>query len=234
MRWNTIYKHKKWLTLNATYLSGTRPLRKDYFKNGMALKRKIGNKKQVLLALLLHKGISNHSMMDLAAIGLSEWTQQKILRHLANLRQLRYRECLHSMKKQPRGRVREHNGDKSLKSFAPCYIFTVTSNDGFYSSPHSLRKNGLKLVCSLNIVYIRKPQVWELSRLCPETSTKLYIHEFGFRSRIIIDISSLNIRTVIICGGGEGVGVGVGVCYYVTPSVPLFFSQLHCVYKCWL
>ncbi len=27
---------------------------------------------------------------------------------------------------------------------------------------------------------IQKPQVWELSRLCPETSTKLYIHEFGF------------------------------------------------------
>ncbi len=28
--------------------------------------------------------------------------------------------------------------------------------------------------------YIRKPQVWELSRLCPETSTILYVHEFGF------------------------------------------------------
>ncbi len=27
---------------------------------------------------------------------------------------------------------------------------------------------------------IRKSQVWELSRLCPETSTKLYFHEFGF------------------------------------------------------
>ncbi len=27
----------------------------------------------------------------------------------------------------------------------------------------------------------KKPQVWELSRLCPETSTKLYVHEFGFR-----------------------------------------------------
>ncbi len=25
---------------------------------------------------------------------------------------------------------------------------------------------------------IQKPQVWELSRLCPETSTKLYVHEF--------------------------------------------------------
>jgi hypothetical protein len=47
-------------------------------------------KKQVPLALLLvHTEISNHSMMGLAVIGLSEWTQQKILRHLANLRQLR-------------------------------------------------------------------------------------------------------------------------------------------------
>ncbi len=27
---------------------------------------------------------------------------------------------------------------------------------------------------------IQKHQVWKLSRLCPETSTKLYVHEFGF------------------------------------------------------
>ncbi len=27
---------------------------------------------------------------------------------------------------------------------------------------------------------IWKPQVWELSRLCPETSTKSYVHEFDF------------------------------------------------------
>ncbi len=26
---------------------------------------------------------------------------------------------------------------------------------------------------------IQKPRVWELSRLCPDTSTKLYVHEFG-------------------------------------------------------
>ncbi len=31
---------------------------------------------------------------------------------------------------------------------------------------------------------IQKPQVCELSRLCPETSTKLYFHEFSF-SRLI-------------------------------------------------
>ncbi len=28
---------------------------------------------------------------------------------------------------------------------------------------------------------IQKPQIWENSRLCPETSTKLYVHEFSFR-----------------------------------------------------
>ncbi len=39
-------------------------------------------------------------------------------------------------------------------------------------------KSGLKLVFNVNIV--RKPQIWELSRLCPEASTKLYVHEFGF------------------------------------------------------
>jgi hypothetical protein len=45
--------------------------------------------------------------------------------------------------------------------------------------PPPLSKSGLKLVCNVNIV-LRKPQVWELSILCPETSTKLYVHEFGF------------------------------------------------------
>ncbi len=40
------------------------------------------------------------------------------------------------------------------------------------------RKSGLKLVCNRHC--IRKPQVWELSRLCHETSTKLYVHKFGF------------------------------------------------------
>jgi hypothetical protein len=35
---------------------------------------------------------------------------------------------------------------------------------------------------------MRKPQVWELSRLCPETSTKLYVHELGFCSVPIVQI----------------------------------------------
>ncbi len=31
----------------------------------------------------------------------------------------------------------------------------------------------------------QKPRVWKLSRLCPETSTKFYVHEFGLRSNIL-------------------------------------------------
>ncbi len=41
-------------------------------------------------------------------------------------------------------------------------LFTVTSNNGSYSP-------------------FPKPKVGELSRLCPGISTKLYVHEFGFR-----------------------------------------------------
>ncbi len=39
-----------------------------------------------------------------------------------------------------------------------------------YPLPYGLRK-----AC-------RKPQAWELSRLCSETWTKLYVHKFGFPS----------------------------------------------------
>jgi hypothetical protein len=47
--------------------------------------------------------------------------------------------------------------------------------------PHP-SKSGLKLVCTVNIVYENLKS--ENSRLCPETSAKLYIHEFGFGSHI--------------------------------------------------
>ncbi len=47
---------------------------------------------------------------------------------------------------------------------------------GFY-----LSKNGLKLVCNVNIVYGNLSSE-KLARLCPENSTKLYVHEFGFCS----------------------------------------------------
>jgi hypothetical protein len=40
-------------------------------------------------------------------------------------------------------------------------------------------KNHLTLL-SLSEIHTETP-FWELSRLCPETSTKLYVYEFGFR-----------------------------------------------------
>jgi hypothetical protein len=46
-----------------------------------------------------------------------------------------------------------------------------------------LSKIGLKLVCNKRC--IRKSQVLELSGLCPETSTKLNVHEFCFWLSII-------------------------------------------------
>jgi hypothetical protein len=36
----------------------------------------------------------------------------------------------------------------------------------------------------------QKPQVWELKRLCPETSKKLYVHEFGFWTTATFGIGS--------------------------------------------
>ncbi len=45
---------------------------------------------------------------------------------------------------------------------------------------------------------IQKPQVWELLRLCTETSTKLYVHEFGFSTHKLRLID----RTESTWGGG--------------------------------
>jgi hypothetical protein len=50
------------------------------------------------------------------------------------------------------------------------YIFEAV----YIAHDISLEKKGLEC--------IRKPQARELSRLCPETSTKLSVHEFGFRT----------------------------------------------------
>jgi hypothetical protein len=65
-----------------------------------------------------------------------------------------------------RSRILGLKWDKSLKSFPPP---TPT--------PPPLGKSGLNLVCNVIIVYRNLKSV-KLSRLCPETSTKLSIHEF--------------------------------------------------------
>ncbi len=74
------------------------------------------------------------------------------------------------------GRILGRNWEKSLQSFPSCYSQSTLLAD--FTPPSPWRKSCLKLVC--NRLCIRKPQVWELSRLCQETSTKLYVHEFGF------------------------------------------------------
>jgi hypothetical protein len=68
-------------------------------------------------------------------------------------------------------------GEKILEFFS--LLLTETTSNGFYS-PSPLSKSGLKLVCN------DKLHVCELSRLCSETSTKLYVHELGFWKAMIV------------------------------------------------
>jgi hypothetical protein len=68
-----------------------------------------------------------------------------------------------------RGRILVRNWDKSLKSF-PSLLFTVTSTKLILPPNPSWEK----------VVCIRETWAWELSRLCPETSMKFYVHEYGF------------------------------------------------------
>ncbi len=96
----------------------------------------------------------------------------------------------------PEAEFLDENQTKSLKSFPPSYsqsplqlcleisltqprrgqlLYIVKEKGGKpdrKTHPHSLwfKKS------------IQKPQVWELSRLWPDTSTKLYVHEFSFCS----------------------------------------------------
>jgi hypothetical protein len=78
-----------------------------------------------------------------------------------------------------RGRILGHNcnWDKSLESFPLCYSQSPLLTD--LTPPPPLSESCMTLVYNVNIVY--EPQVGELSRLCLEASTKLYVHEFGFR-----------------------------------------------------
>ncbi len=85
------------------------------------------------------------------------------------------------------------NPNKSLKSFPPCYsrlqllcIEISISSKSRNLSPFLLRgeeenlKDNHTALLMVKECHIEKPQVWELSRLCPETSLNLYVHEFCF------------------------------------------------------
>jgi len=94
------------------------------------------------------------------------------------------------------GRILGRNPDKSLKSFPPCYSESPLQLC-LEISTSSNSRNLLQFLQCVTVHYKgerkkpwwfkkskQKPQVWELSRLWPETSTWLCVHEFGFRSQI--------------------------------------------------
>jgi hypothetical protein len=84
---------------------------------------------------------------------------------------------------------------KALRVFF--FLFTVTSTNRFYfPSPLS------KLLGNVNIVYGNLNSE-NSSRFCPETSSILYFHEFGFRGLV------LHSQFWTCLGGGVGVGRGV-------------------------
>ncbi len=71
------------------------------------------------------------------------------------------------------GRILGRNWDKSLKRFPPCYLHTVSLTP---TSPTDFIPSSLswaKVVWNWFVMYhcIRKPQVLEFLRLCPETSS---------------------------------------------------------------
>ncbi len=68
------------------------------------------------------------------------------------------------------GRILGRNWVKGLKSFPPCYSQSPLLKDP--PPPVNVTWNWF-VHCT------QKPQVGELWRLWPETSTKLYVHEFG-------------------------------------------------------
>ncbi len=74
----------------------------------------------------------------------------------------------------------------------PWHLISSNSHNlfnSFYSSLlFTVKEKGAKpdgKPCLLLYGSIQKPQVWQLSRLYPETSTKLYVNEFGFRRWIM-------------------------------------------------
>ncbi len=80
--------------------------------------------------------------------------------------------CRNAMNPESICKILGRNWDKSLQSFPPWYSQSPLLTD-FISLP-SLEQKCLKLGLSCKHC-IRKPKVRELSRLCPETSTKLYV-----------------------------------------------------------
>jgi hypothetical protein len=79
-------------------------------------------------------------------------------------------------------RLLGRNWDKSLESFPPCDSQSPLLTD--FTPPTPLSKSGFKLVCNVNIDYGKSEtsSLRTLKIMPRETSTKLYVIEFGFWS----------------------------------------------------
>jgi hypothetical protein len=99
---------------------------------------------------------------------------------------------LHLWQCVSRGRILGQNPYKSFKSFPSCYsqsplqlclrFLLLQTHATFYSFRKGERRKTWYKAIPPSLWFkksIQKPQVWELSRLCPETSTWLSVHEFG-------------------------------------------------------
>jgi hypothetical protein len=80
-----------------------------------------------------------------------------------------------------------------LHSFACLFLQThATSYSSYSASMYTVKEKGGKPGWKPHPPSlwfkksVQKPQVWELSGLCPETSKKLYIHEFGFNTYSVV------------------------------------------------
>ncbi len=95
-----------------------------------------------------------------------------------------------------------------LYSFALRFIFLQThaTSYSFYSSVtvhcKGERKNPDRKPNPLPVWFktsIHKPQVWEIPRLCPETLTNVYVHEFGFCACILSFNNLTHVNLLIWC-----------------------------------
>jgi hypothetical protein len=98
-----------------------------------------------------------------------------------------------------RGRILGRNPDKS-KSFPFCYsqsplYYSFASRFLFFKITQpltiSVKEKGGKPPSLRFTKSMQKPHVQELSRLFPETSMKLSVHEFGFWSKTFKDTHSI-------------------------------------------
>ncbi len=128
------------------------------------------------------------------------WVRYNIPRFYANCSEAFVVKVIHCTTSRPEAEfllaIHSH-----LYSFALRFLFLQThaTSYSFWSSVTVHRKGERKKTWKKTIPpslwfkkSIQKPQVWELWRLCPETSTILYVHEFGicFDLHVLLRLAS--------------------------------------------